>query len=625
MHTGIQLVHPRDACSIIYKQLLLDSDRLGQVTGHIDVDSLGNGHPVGHELQRNDIDQTLQAVDIAGNLDLVSLVTWELGVVLVANDDGPSAAGNDLLVSVERLGEDVVAGKNHDNGQVLVNKCKNTVLELSRHDSLAMKVGDFLDLKSTLKGSGVLRTTAKEQQALLVLELLAKLLDGLVELEHLLELLRDLGKTHHDLFAPLLLRCTVFTEGEREHDHADELRGVSLGGGNTDFGTGVDVDTAVGEEGDGGTDIVDDTNSQSTALQAVAESHQRVSGLPRLRNEHAGVVTEDRRLAIQEVRGQLNGNGDLSELLKDTTDSHAGVVGSTASNEDDSAASPDCGEILAETTESDSLVDRVQTTTHSIDDGLWLLENLLLHEVVEAALHDLLELDLQSLDGADIGGTVILVETVDVQRTLVDVSNIVVLEVQDLLGVLDDGGWVGGEEELGGHRDAVVGQESARLRAVQKRLIWGSKERVALLQRNIVGGALSGESGTLIVVLNIDEVDLHLLLCPYTDDKGRSLAGSDNLVRVVDGLDEETEGTLELLNDRLDERWEAQIWVLSVDVLCELGDGLSVGLGLELETLALEEDLEFLVICDDTIVDDGELPVGVGPVDDESAMHTKTR
>jgi hypothetical protein len=53
--------------------------------------------------------------------------------------------------------------------------------------------------------------------------------------------------------------------------------------------------------------------------------------------------------------------------------------------------------------------------------------------------------------------------------------------------------------------------------------------------------------------------------------------------------------------------------VLVVDVLGQLGNALGVGLGLEAEALALEESLQLLVIGDDTIVNDGELPVGVGP------------
>jgi hypothetical protein len=88
---------------------------------------------------------------------------------------------------------------------------------------------------------------------------------------------------------------------------------------------------------------------------------------------------------------------------------------------------------------------------------------------------------------------------------------------------------------------------------------------------------------------------------------------------VVDGLDEESESALELLDDGLDQRGEGQVGVLGVDVFCELGNGLGVGLSLELVALALEQGLQLLVICDDAVVDDGELPVGVGPVCDASA------
>ena len=139
-------------------------------------------------MQRNDVDETLENVDVLGHLNLVRLVGRELGVVLVADDDWSSATGNDLLVGVERLGEDVVTGKDHDNRKVLVNQSQDTVLELTGHDSLAVEVRDFLDLESTLECGGVLGATTKEQQRLLVLEPLAELLDGLVELEHLLEL-----------------------------------------------------------------------------------------------------------------------------------------------------------------------------------------------------------------------------------------------------------------------------------------------------------------------------------------------------------------------------------------------------------------------------------------------------
>lgn len=521
-----------------------------------------------------------------------------------------------MLVCVQGLGKEVVAGEDHDDRQVLVNKSQNTVLQLTRHDSLAVKVGNLLDLQSTLQGSGELGSTTQQQQTLLVFEELgAHLLDRVVQLENLAELLRDLAKALHDLLASLLLRGTVLAQRQSEHDHGHELRSVSLGGGNTDLGTSVDVNTAVSKKGDGGTDDVDNTNGQSTTLQTVAESHQRISGLTGLGNEDTGVITEHRGLSVQEVGGQLNGDGDFGQLLKDTTDSHARVVAGTAGDEDNTAATTNGRNVLTKTTQGDLLVDSIQTTTHCVDNGLGLLENLLLHKVVELALHDLLQLQLNSLDGTDIGGTIVLGETVDVQLTLVNVSNVIILQVEDLLGVLDNSGGVGGKEELGGLGDTVIRQESPRLGAVQQGLVRGSqKTGGGLFDGNILGGLLRRES-TLLGVLDVDKVDLHLLGGSHTDDQRGTLTGRDNLMGVVNGLDQQTKSTLQLLNNGLGQDSELNIGVLVVEVLGKLRNALGIGLSLETETLALQKGLQFLVVGDNTIVDDGKLPGGIGAID----------
>ncbi|KAI6754186.1 hypothetical protein HG530_012700 [Fusarium avenaceum] len=574
---------------------LLDSDRLGQVTREINVETLKNGEPVGNELKRDDVEETLKNVDGLGDLDLLGLGRLELLIVGVADDDGLTTTSNNLLVGVEGLLEEVITGEDHDDGEVLINQGQDTVLQLTRHDSLAVKVGNFLNLEGTLESSGELATTAEKEQRLLVLEVLAELLDGGVKLKDMLDLSRD-----------------------SEHDHGNELRGVSLGRGDTDLRTGVNVDTTVGEERDGGTDDVDDTDGQGTTLQAVAESHEGVSSLTRLGDEDTGVVTEDRGLSIKEIGSQLNGDGDLSELLKDTTDSHARVVRCTASNEYDAAASTNGGDVRTETTKGDGLVGDVETATHGVDNGLGLLENLLLHEVVKLTLHDLLELKLKGLDGSDVGAAIGLLEAVDVEGALVDVSNVIILKVHDLLGVLDNSRGVGGEEELSGHGHAIIGHEGTRLRAVEEGLVGGTKkarvgsEKVVLLDGDILGSSLGGEGGVLVRVLNIDEVNLHAALGLDTDNERRTLSGGDDLMGVVDRLDEKTVSTLELLDDSLGKVGEANGRVLVVDVLGELGNALSVGLGLELEALGLEESLQLLVV--------DLLEVGVGLVNELSEL-----
>ena len=76
----------------------------------------------------------------------------------------------------------------------------------------------------------------------------------------------------------------------------------------------------------------------------------------------------------------------------------------------------------------------------------------------------------------------------------------------------------------------------------------------------------------------------------------------------------EKKRTHQLLDDRLDESGEVRLAALGrvVEVLAEHGDGLGVGLGLKLVTALRQHKLEFAVVCDDAVVDDGEVCVGVG-------------
>lgn len=289
------------------------------------------------------------------------------------------------------------------------------------------------------------------------------------------------------------------------------------------------------------------------------------------------------------------------------------MVRGAAGDEDDASAATDGCDVLPQSTEGDLLINGIETTTHGVNDRLGLLEDFLLHEVVEVTLHDLLELELDGLNGADAAGGIILGDTVDVKLALVDVSDVVVLEVEDLLGMLDDSRWVGGEEELCWLGDTVVGQESTGLGAVEEGLVWWCEQVGGLLEGGVLGGLLGGE-GRVFGVLDVDEVDLHLLAGADTDDEGRTLTGGDDFMGVVNGFEKETESTLEFLDEALGQVSEFDVWVEVVEVLCQFGDTFCVGFGLEAETLALEKGLEFLVISDDTVVDNGELPSGVRSV-----------
>lgn len=76
---------------------LLDRHRLSQVTREVYVKTLGNRKPVGDELQRDNIEETLQTVHCLGNLDPLSLGRWEFFVVRVANDNRAATARNHYI------------------------------------------------------------------------------------------------------------------------------------------------------------------------------------------------------------------------------------------------------------------------------------------------------------------------------------------------------------------------------------------------------------------------------------------------------------------------------------------------------------------------------------------------
>ncbi len=132
--------------------------------------------------------------------------------------------------------------------------------------------------------------------------------------------------------------------------------------------------------------------------------------------------------------------------------------------------------------------------------------------------------------------------------------------------MLDDGGWIRRQEELSRHRGTIVGKESTRLGSVQQRLIGRREQVVGFGESGILRCPLGRES-RLLGIFDVDKVHLHLLLRSDADDKRRTLACRDDLVRVVDGLEQETEGSLKFLDDSLGKDGEFDVGMLVIDVL----------------------------------------------------------
>lgn len=74
---------------------LLHSDRLREIAREINIEAFTDSEPVGNQLQWDDVEKTLEAIDSLGDLDLFCLGGGKLGVIVVADNDWTTTSGND--------------------------------------------------------------------------------------------------------------------------------------------------------------------------------------------------------------------------------------------------------------------------------------------------------------------------------------------------------------------------------------------------------------------------------------------------------------------------------------------------------------------------------------------------
>jgi len=80
-------------------------------------------------LERDNVKEALQTIDSLRNLDLFGLASCKFLVVWIADNNGPTTTSNDLLVSIERLREDIITGENHDDWEVFIDQGQDSFQE----------------------------------------------------------------------------------------------------------------------------------------------------------------------------------------------------------------------------------------------------------------------------------------------------------------------------------------------------------------------------------------------------------------------------------------------------------------------------------------------------------------
>jgi len=124
---------------------------------------------IAEELERDDIEETLKAVDSLGTTDR-SGVGGDGIIAFVTENDRSSLASSDLSKCGLDLGIQGILGHDDDNGHVLVDEGQGAVFEFSGKDTLGVHVADFLDLESTFQASSVLVSATHDQQTLVLVD-----------------------------------------------------------------------------------------------------------------------------------------------------------------------------------------------------------------------------------------------------------------------------------------------------------------------------------------------------------------------------------------------------------------------------------------------------------------------
>lgn len=336
-----------------HEDILLGRDRLGKVPREINIKAVEDCQVVAEELERDNVEDTLETIDssrydnclVLSTLVLVHAVL-DSRVVLAADDDGSAFSGRDLGEGILDLGVERVTGHDNDDRHILINQRQRSVLELASENTFRVHVGDFLNLEGALEASRVLVSSTHDKQAAGYLERgTSHLLKGLVIVQNVCNLLRERVKTSDDGVAALSEGDTVLGELKSHHDEGDVLRSVCLCTSDTDFGTSIDVNTTVSLSADCATDNVDHSDAKRSTLQAVAQCENGIGRLTTLAKEDANIVTEDGRLAVQKVTREFDRGRNLCKFFEDGTGGNARVVTGTTRNEDDATTATDDGEV----------------------------------------------------------------------------------------------------------------------------------------------------------------------------------------------------------------------------------------------------------------------------------------
>ncbi len=274
-----------------------------------------------------------------------------------------------------------------------------------------------------------------------------------VELQHLFDQHRNTAQVPRHAAEPLVVdRAAQPADGQGDHSQHGDLAREGLRRGDADLRAHVDVAPRVGGARNGRSDHVADAEDEGPLPLGELQRRQRVGRLARLRYGDQNVAFADDRMAVAELAGILHLDGYAAELFEEVLSDQSGVPRRAAGHDDDAPGLQKALPVFQYARDRQPLAVGRYAAADAVCDGFGLLENLLEHEVRVASL---LQFGDAHLELGDVDLRLAVVAADDAELLVaVDDGDLSVVEVDYLVGELDDGRGVGGEVVGFGARDA---------------------------------------------------------------------------------------------------------------------------------------------------------------------------
>ena len=230
----------------------------------------------------------------------------------------------------------------------------------------------------------------------------------------------------------------------QQSQHGD-LRGEGLGRCHPDLGSGVQVDPPIGLAGNRRADRVTDGQCLVALPPALPHRRQGIGRLPALgdREHHRGVG--QRRVAVSQFTRVLDLGRNPGKFLDQVLAHEPGVPAGATGGQDDPVDPSQFSHVGIEPPEDRCRIVAIHPPPHRVADTVGLLVDLLEHVVRKIA-----EIDVGGLvlDGLDRNVPRPRVAVPHLETVSTESRGVVIVEIDDVAGVSDQGAGVAGQEVL---------------------------------------------------------------------------------------------------------------------------------------------------------------------------------